>query len=43
MGVDRTLPDLRYQLLEGLLGAAVETRSLARTLWEFRDEADLPR
>ncbi len=26
-----------------LLGAAVETRSLARTLWEFRDEADLPR
>ncbi len=26
-----------------LLGAAVETRTLARTLWEFRDEADLPR
>lgn len=26
-----------------LLAAAVDTRALARRLWEFRDEADLPR
>lgn len=26
-----------------LLAAAVETRALARTMWEFRDEDDLPR
>jgi hypothetical protein len=26
-----------------LLAAAIDTRSLARTMWEFRDEADLPR
>jgi hypothetical protein len=26
-----------------LLSAAVDTRSLARAMWEFRDEPDLPR